>query len=339
MRNHPGLVNSTIAARDVPTEQPRIVARLRAVFDRLDDAPLLQALIGPTRRGPKGHPVLALWRCFILKHYLGLPSTEAMRRALQDNPYLCQAVGISWPDQIPHHSTFSRFLTKLTKRKHLHLVKEVSRSLVRHHYDTIPGFGERVALDSTTLKAWCNGAKPIKSDKQAWWLVKSNSHGKPEYTFGYKLHLAICAETEMPIAANISPGHVNDAKRASNVLSEARFTYKRKFRPRFVLADKGYSGRGFLHLVRTQYWATPVVQINPGHKVILRQEGKFIESREWRAIYSQRPSVERAFSRLKGQRSLNRITTRGLWKVTIHCYLSLIAMQAAANLERVHLEQ
>ena len=40
--------------------------------------------------------------------------------------------------------------------------------------------------------------------------------------------------------------------------------------------------------------------------------------------------MERAFSRLKGQRSLNHITVRKLRKVTLQRYLSLIAMQAAA---------
>ncbi len=44
--------------------------------------------------------------------------------------------------------------------------------------------------------------------------------------------------------------------------------------------------------------------------------------------------VERAFSRLKGQRSLNCINVRGLRKVTAHCYLSVLAMQIV-NLEKV----
>ena len=47
------------------------------------------------------------------------------------------------------------------------------------------------------------------------------------------------------------------------------------------------------------------------------------------ALAKQRRVVERCFSRLKGQRSLNHITTRGLGKVTLHCYLSLVAMQAS----------
>jgi len=50
----------------------------------------------------------------------------------------------------------------------------------------------------------------------------------------------------------------------------------------------------------------------------------------WKALFRQRQAVEWAFSRLKGQRSLNRITVRRRMKVTTHCYLSLIAMQAAS---------
>jgi hypothetical protein len=52
---------------------------------------------------------------------------------------------------------------------------------------------------------------------------------------------------------------------------------------------------------------------------------------EWKALYSQRQAVERCFSRLKGLRSLNNITLQRLPKVTVHIYLSLIVMQALAE--------
>ena len=48
-------------------------------------------------------------------------------------------------------------------------------------------------------------------------------------------------------------------------------------------------------------------------------------------MYSQRQAVERAFSRLNGQRSLNHITVRRRRKVTLHCYLALIAMQESSK--------
>ena len=50
---------------------------------------------------------------------------------------------------------------------------------------------------------------------------------------------------------------------------------------------------------------------------------------ERNALAKQRQAVERCFSRLKGQWSLNHITVRGLNKVTLHCYLPLIAMEAS----------
>ena len=45
----------------------------------------------------------------------------------------------------------------------------------------------------------------------------------------------------------------------------------------------------------------------------------------------QRQAVERVYARLKGQRALNKIRTRGVQKVTAHCYLSLIVLQASTQ--------
>ena len=52
---------------------------------------------------------------------------------------------------------------------------------------------------------------------------------------------------------------------------------------------------------------------------------------EWRALYAQRQAVERCFSRLKGLRALNNINLQGQAKVTVHCYIALITLQAAAG--------
>ncbi|MCH8893890.1 MAG: transposase, partial [Chloroflexi bacterium] len=101
-----------------------------------------------------------------------------------------------------------------------------------------------------------------------------------------------------------------------------------KFHPAYIIADAGYSGREFLSLIKRQYRATPVVQINKSHKRLLAQYG--VQSTlEGKTLLKQRQAVERAFSRLKGQRSLNHITVRSRRKVTLHCYLSLIALQAS----------
>lgn len=46
-----------------------------------------------------------------------------------------------------------------------------------------------------------------------------------------------------------------------------------------------------------------------------------------------RRSVERCFSLLKRRRSLNCITTQGINKVAVHCYLASIVMQAMSASE------
>lgn len=206
---------------------------------------------------------------------------------------------------------------------------DVSRILVRRCYAELPGFGERVALDSTTLKAWSNGGKTPKTDPDAGWSVKKNTHGKTEFTFGFKLHLAVDCESELPIAANISAGNVHDASRATNVLSEGRFTTG-LFYPNALMADAGYSGRPLRRFLARQFNTTrPIIDINKAHKKLYAKYGPEMKTPERQALYRQRKAVERCFSRLKGQRILNNIKVRGRWKVTAHCYLSLIAMQAA----------
>ena len=279
------------------------------------------------RRGPKGHAVQVLWRCFIAKYVLACPTTRAMIRTLHNNPFVAQVCGIDSPDDIPHEATFSRFFKRLAARKYLHKVKDVSRRLSLAYQAATPGFAQRVAIDSTTLKGWVNGGKPNPSDKMARWSVKKNTHGKTEFVLGWKLHLMVDCETEFPIAASISPGTTSDVTRASFLLAEARENVAR-FYPRYVMADAGYSSKDLFALIKRQYRAEPIIQVNRGHKRLMVRYGYWENTVSWKALHSQRQAVERCFSRLKGQRSLNNITVRGSTKVKAHCYLSLIAMQA-----------
>ncbi|MBI2166121.1 MAG: transposase [Chloroflexi bacterium] len=324
------MVYTDVTPLDATVQEPPIVQELQRLFGNLEDAPLLEALIGPTRRGPKGHPVYTLWRCFVAKYVLGLASTAALIRELHNNPFIAEACGISSPDAIPHESTFSRFFARLSKYNTAAKVKDVSRALVRRFYEDKPGFGKRVAIDSTTLKGWVNGGKSAPSDKQAKWSVKKNTHGKEEFILGYKLHLMVDCEYELAIAANVSPGNTHDVARASNVLREARFGTKGSFQPAYVMADKGYSSRELRTLIARQYGATPVIDIPASHKRALATYGEQTTLPGYMALKKQRTAVERVFSRLKGQCSLNRITVRGLRKVTVHCYLSLLSMQVSA---------
>ena len=130
-------------------------------------------------------------------------------------------------------------------------------------------------------------------------------------------------ESELPIAANVTAGNVHDSQRATHLLSEARFTHS-TFKPDYVIADKGYSGRQLFRDIRDHYHATPIIQVNPGHKKLMVKAAPMEALSGWKALCRQRTAIERVNSRLKGQHSLNRVTVRRRTKVTAHCYLSLI---------------
>ena len=105
-----------------------------------------------------------------------------------------------------------------------------------------------MAIDSTDLKAWSNGAKKPVSDPDATWAVKLDTAGKKKYYHGYKLHLLADTTYEIPIVANITTGSANDTPVASRVLSQARFTYG-KFHPDYVICDAGYSSQKLRNLM------------------------------------------------------------------------------------------
>ncbi len=65
-------------------------------------------------------------------------------------------------------------------------------------------------------------------------------------------------------------------------------------------------------------------------------EALFVETEEWKTLYNRRTSIERLFGRLKCYRRLNNVTVRRIQKVTIHCFLSLIVVQAQALHSATH---
>ncbi|MFC1901728.1 transposase [Chloroflexota bacterium] len=310
-----GFVNSSNP--DTP-----IVKQFNAIIRSIPDGDLLAALKAPT--GRPGYTAEVLWKTYVASAVLGLTSFASLIRALQNNPLLAVACGITSPEGIPTKFAYSRFMRKLSQPRYVVMVKDIMRSLTRSLYETLPDFGKSVAIDSTDLKAWSKGNRKSISDPDATWAAKLDTSGKKKFFFGYKLHLLADTQYEIPIAANITTASIHDSRIASRVLTQARFAYS-KFHPQYVICDAGYSSKNLRQLIKRQYRAEPIIKVNPAHKKAL-----FPETKEWQAIYGRRSSIERIFGRLKGYRRLNNITVRRIRKVTIHCFLSLIVVQAQA---------
>ena len=95
--------------------------------------------------GPKGYSLRALWRAYLSSYILGMPSTNALIRRLQDDPEFRLLCGFG--NTLPHRTTFNRFISRLDR--HADLVVRCFASLTDHLAGLLPGLGEKVAVDST----------------------------------------------------------------------------------------------------------------------------------------------------------------------------------------------
>lgn len=302
---------------------PPVYGQLRVLFEAIPEGELLEAL-KVYYAGRNGYTYKVLWRTYVAMTMLNLPSFAALIRTLENNPYIALACGIVSRESIPSKFAYSRFMRKLEERYNVVQVKNIMRMLTRKCYETFPNFGQSVAIDATDLKAWSNGSKKHKSDKDAGWVIKGDTNGKRKFVWGYKMHLMVDTTYEIPITANITKGNINDVRQATPLLSQARLINS-KFHPEYIICDAGYCSQHLRQVIKRQWGAEPIIKVNKRRNKSITEE-----TAEWQTIFNRRTAVERVFSRMKTQRRLNNITVRRRRKVTIHSLLPVIVTQAMA---------
>jgi IS5 family transposase len=372
---------SNFTTRQQTRAKPRPFAELQAVFEALPDNELLEALQATRWTGRPGYPIRAMWRSLVASFFLGIVHDTDLIRALQSNPLLAEACGIDWPDDVPSKFAYCRFRKKLVGFSDL--VASLLTECVSRLREALPNFGQTIAVDSTDIKAWANSFHQ-ETDPDAGSGAKGKSIGT-WFWYGYKVHLAADADSELPVWFTVTAANVYDGRHLPPVLNEARSRFD-WFRPAHVLADKGYDSAECFQYIGEVVSAIPVIdvrkqrlakarearpceaipQITPrgirytckrlpydpkcprfgrcpmlpvfvdsplnqiGAPIYERYAPFPYGSRQWKALYNKRVSVERVFGRLKGYRKLDALRTRRLPKVWLHVALSVLAMNGSA---------
>jgi hypothetical protein len=175
-------------------------------------------------------------------------------------------------DKLPGEDAFSRFLKKLVK--HADLLDECFDNLVNTLRALLPGFGAKLAVDSTDIEAYSNGHREHPSDRDACWGAKKSGGNKaadkaetgkgkqPDvyYWFGYKLHLVIDALYELPIAFVLTPANEADTRPMKPLLKKAGAD-KEKTRPEAVISDKGYDSQDNNKFIYKECKSAPIIPI------------------------------------------------------------------------------
>jgi len=249
--------------------------RLLKVLEALPSEKLLIALEMEHWTGRKGYSVRGMWAALmagLINQCLTIAEVVRLLKRDKETRLIC---GFS-KDDMPGEDALGRFLKKLLK--HAALFDAFIQDLVNQLRELLPGFGAKLAVDSTDILAYANGYRAHPSDIDARWGAKKKINRKakdlsateekqgkkkePEvyYWFGYKLHLVIDALYELPLAFILTPANEADTTYLKPLLQKAKVDQE-KTRPEVVITDKGYDSQENNTFVFQECKATPIIPI------------------------------------------------------------------------------
>lgn len=292
---------------------------LGAVIDWSAFEDLLQGVYG-SRRGRPSYPPVVLLKCLLLQQWYGL-SDPGLEEALFDRLSFRRFVGLSLDEDVPDHSTLSRFRTQLS----LHdltdrLLDEVNRQLNEHGLILRRGTlidASIISADATPKhqdrgpgKGKTEGTY-AKSDEDAAWTVKH----KRAY-FGYKAHVSVDEGSGLIRKALMTPANIHDSTPADDLIMGDEAA---------VYADSAYSQADRRDWLREQGITDAIMHRNH-HRRPMTQAQKQRNA----AISPIRSAVERTFGLMKRWYGYNRVRYRSLTRNALQ--LQLLCM--AINLKR-----
>lgn len=240
--------------------------RLTVILEALPAESLLSALEKEHWTGRKGYSVRGMWSALIAGILRQAETLADVVRLLERDKDARLVCGFS-RDNIPSHDALSRFLKKLVE--HEDLLEKCFSDLVNEARGLLPGFGDKLAVDSTDIKAYSNGHRKSPSDPDARWGAKGASHHtKPAkdgqrdlyYWFGYKLHLVADALYELPMSFKLTAANESDTTQMVALLKRAGAD-QAESRPKVVIADKGYDSQDNNRFIFGKCHSAPIIPI------------------------------------------------------------------------------
>jgi transposase len=305
---------------------PSIVALFRAL-DLSSVEPVLREAYSPRRRRPP-HPPVPMLRALIFQKIRQIPSWRKLASILKHETTWLPVLGLT---RAPCHDSFSEFTKRLGSER-LHRIFLVLESQLRAAY---PGLGQRIAIDSTLVKAYSNPRtrRGSISDPDARWGVKKKELNKPQYVFGHKLQLSCDANFGVPLDYLVVPANRHDSRLYPRTLVRTKATGNAV---EVAIADKGYDSKRNI-IISIKNHVIPIIAYNPRRsKDKQKRRADYIlpvkrNSLEWNRYYEMRVAVERVFSRLKEELGLCDLKLRSLERVEVHFALCIITMMAIAS--------
>jgi hypothetical protein len=273
-------------------------------------------------RKRRGYGTRALIGACLVRSIYALPTWTRTAQLIAEHAALADAVGGT-----PSEWACYRFMTKL--RQHSTALADCVDAIADSLRRELPDYGADVAIDASDMPAYANGQRFLYnngperktySDPDASWGHRSAvSTRKGGGFYGYKLHLAACTRTGLPLAWTVETARRNESLYVAPLLDALA---ARGFDVQTCAMDKGYdNNRVFAETA--ERGVVPIICLRKGRAIPLTTVP--YGSDEWKRLYRGRSAVEREFGRLKNEFGLAPLRTRGLDRVRIHADLTMLA--------------
>jgi IS5 family transposase len=251
--------------------------------------------------GRPSYPALTLFKTLLLQQWYGL-SDPGMEEALSDRISFRRFAGLSLQDEVPDHSTISRF------RSHLKTRYDALMSLLNSQLESA-GF---VIKKGTMLDAsFVSAASAKKSvDPEAGQYGRGGKD--KERVSGYKMHAGVDSGSGLVRRVIITPANINDTTPADDLIEGDE---------KAVYADKAYDkNERRKGLEKRGVFAGIMHRPGPGRP--LTEEQTAFNKR----ISKLRAPVERVFAVLKLHYRMRRTRYLGIARTAVQITLACMAM-------------
>lgn len=249
--------------------------RFQLVIDTIPDQKLIVMLQRLRNRGRDDHPIASMWNSILAGIVFEHPSMESLRRELSRNAQLRDMCGfnpITGSKSVPSKSAYSRFLAKLVAQESL--VRDMFQDLVNELKQLIPKLGTNIAGDGKIIASLGKPPKKIDGDKRreedADWGKKTyrgvdkdgKAWEKVKSWFGFRLHLVVDADAELPLAYSVTKASVAEQPEMRKVLAALKENQPELLNQcEHAMLDKGYDSKETICFLWEKLQIKPIIDI------------------------------------------------------------------------------
>jgi len=247
--------------------------RLQLVLEYMPDEKLMNTLELERGKGRDEFPIRAMWNSILAGVVFQHISIESLRRELSRNAQLRFMCGFTRKKGVPAAYVYSRFFKKLFEKEEM--INEIFDQLVNELEKLLPEFGKNLAIDGKAISSLSTGVNKNKKedgrrDLDADWAKKEYKGVREDGTpwskvvkwFGYRIHLIVDADYELPVAFEVTKASTSEVKQAHKMIENLD-----KKHPELIEAcetfegDKGYDDSKLNMILWDDYAIKPVIDI------------------------------------------------------------------------------